>query len=49
MPGGERYELMPTADDRFFAIPAGPTRFEAGADGKVHAVVAGNDRLERAP
>ena len=46
---GITFELVPTGKDEFFALGAGPVRFERGADGKVGTLVlGGTQRLTRA-
>ncbi|HSL72116.1 MAG TPA: serine hydrolase [Longimicrobiales bacterium] len=40
-------ELVPTGKDEFFALGAGPVRFERGAEGKTGTLVLGGTRLSR--
>ncbi|MGH7471284.1 MAG: serine hydrolase [Longimicrobiales bacterium] len=45
---GTTFELVPTGRDEFFALGAGPVRFERRTDGNVGTLVLGGARLTRA-
>lgn len=49
LPWGERRELVPTGDEHVESPEGGSGRFIRAADGRVVAVVLGDDRLERVP